>query len=225
MSNIQKYTDKLPLLSNELTKLFFLNVSHDFDRVELAITLRKDRLNVKEFGSYLNFIYRVDGHLSPAGLLSYSHYPSKQIEVSEIRIGSYDLIFEWLAKNLNNYNGVILLYLTIKFLPKVIQPYLDTIYKGYQIAELQEDILEKRYKREKKELKEQRLKKEKRAYKKELRRLFKEEFPHIEKKQREKLIETITQLYLRIGYRNIAAGRFAQKVMQDIRLSPIKNSK
>ena len=76
-------------------------------------------------------------------------------------------------------------------------------------------------KREKRDAEEQREKKEKRVYKKELRKLFGEELPKLEKKQRDKLIETVAQLYMRVGYRNSAA-RFAQRLIEGIKLLPKK---
>jgi hypothetical protein len=172
----------------------------------------------------LNFIYRVDGQLSEQGLLSYSHYPEHQIAISDIRIGSYDIIFEWLKSAFHDYNKVVILYFALKYLPKVVQSYQDPIYKAYQIADLREDVLEKRQKRETREIKAQREKKEKRAYKKELRDLFNEELPNLDKKQKEKLVETVAQLYLKVRYRNISAARFAQQVIDDIKLLPQKKN-
>lgn len=225
MPNIQKYSDKLPSLGNlDLTALIMQNAPQEIEGIELIITIRKEKLNVKDFSSYLNFIYRVDGHLSEQGLLSYSHYPDSQIAISEIRIGSYDIVFEWLKSAFHDYNKVVILYFTLKYLPKVIQSYLDAIYKAYQIADIREDVLEKRRKRETREIKAQREKKEKRAYKKELRGLFNEEFPNLDKKQKEKLVETVAQLYLKVGYRNVSAARFAQQLMDDIKLFPKKKS-
>lgn len=221
MSNIQKYSDKLPSFGTlDLSALIMPNSSQDFESIALIIKIKKEKLNVKDFGSYLNFIYRIDGHLSEQGLLSYSHYPDNQIAISEIKIGSYDIIFEWFKNTLNNYNNVVLLYLVLKFLPKVIQSYLDTIYKGYEILDIREDYLEKKQKRETKELKAQREKKEKRVYKKELRELFDEELPDLDKKQKEKLVETVALLYLKAGYNNVSAARFAKRVMEDIKLVP-----
>ncbi len=226
MANIQKYSDKLPSLGNlDLSSLILQNAPQDFDSIELVITIKKEELNVKDFGSYLNFIYRIDGHLSEQGLLSYSHYPDTQIAISEIKIGSYDIIFEWLKNIWSNYNNVVLLFFALKFLPKVIQSYLDTIYKAYQIADIREDYLEKKQKRETKELKTQREKKEKRAYKKELRELFDEELPNLDKKQKEKLVETVAQLYLKVGYNNVSAARFSKRVINDIQLLPRKKNK
>ena len=225
MANIQKYSDKLPSLGNlDLSKLLLPNDTQDFDSIELIITIKKEKLNVKDFSSYLNFIYRVDGHLSEVGLLRYSHYPENQIAINEIKIGSYDIIFEWLKNTWSNYNNVIILYFALKFLPKVIQSYLDTIYKGYQIADIREDYLQKKHKRESKEIKAQREKKEKRTYKKELRELFDEQLPTLDKKQKEKLMETVAQLYMRVGYRNVSAARFASRLMDDIKLLPKKKN-
>ena len=226
MTNIQKYSDKLPPLGSiDLSELVIQKAAKDFDSIELIITIRKEKLNVKDFSSYLNFIYRIDGHLSEQGLLSYSHYPENQITISEIRFGSYDIIFEWIKNVVHDYNKVVILFFALKFLPKVIQSYLDVVYRSYEIADIREDFLEKKQKRETKELKAQNEKKEKRAYKKELRILFDEEFPKLDKKQKEKLIETIAQLYLRVGYPNISAARFAQRLMDDIKLVPRKKNK
>lgn len=223
MLNIQKYSNKLPSLGSlDLIGLILKNVPEDFDSIELIITIRKEKLNVKEFSSYLNFIYRIDGHLSDQGLLSYSHYPDNQIAISEIKIGSYEIIFEWLRTAFYDYNKIFILFFALKYLPKVAQPYLDSIYKAYQIADIREDVLEKRQKRETKEIKAKREKKEKKAYKKELRKLFNDELPNLDKKQREKLVETVTQLYLKIGYINVSAARFAQRFIDDIQVLPKK---
>ena len=221
MANIYGYNQNLPIrVKFELSEFVLQDMHNRFNAIELVVLIRKEELNVKEFSSYLNFIYRIDGHLSELGLLSYSHHPERQIAIREIRIGSYEVVFRWVTNFFSNYNNLILLFLALKFLPKVIQSYLNVVYRAYEIMNIREEYLEKLHRREKREEKEQRIKKEKRIYKKELRELLKEEIPHLDKKQREKVVEAITQLYLRIGSGSISAARFAQKVIQDIELRP-----
>lgn len=82
MDNSKKYTNKLPVVAKfALTKHLFEQVSNDNNAIELVISIKESGLNVKELSSYLDFIYKIDGHLSDLGYLKYVHNQKSQIEI------------------------------------------------------------------------------------------------------------------------------------------------
>jgi hypothetical protein len=182
MPNIQKYSDNIPSLGKlNLTKLYFQESDNNFDIIELIISIEQTGVNVKELSSYLDFIYRVDGHLSEIGYSKYVHNPRLQIEIDHIRFGSWEIVFQ---KLLNTFDGdkLFIIYLSLKFLPKVIQTLLDAGYRFYEILDIREYYLEKK----------------------------------------EKLVDLLDKLYSEIGNRTVAASRFAQKFIKELKIISAK---
>jgi len=209
MPNIQKYSDNIPSLGKlNLTKLYFQEADNNFDIIELIISIEQTGVNVKELSSYLDFIYRVDGHLSEIGYSKYVHNPRLQIEIDDIRFGSWEIVFQ---KLLNSIDGdkLFIIYLSLKFLPKVIQTLLDAGYRFYEILDIREDYLEK---------------KEKRKYRKTIRQLIADEqrLSGLHKRQKEKLVDLLDKLYSEIGNRTVAASRFAKKFIKELKIISAK---
>lgn len=212
MSNIEKYQHKNPSLRKlNLSQSLFKDVANDFDSLELAIKIQQTDVNVKELSSYLEFIYKVDGHLSEVSFSRYSHTPRRQIEISEVRFGSWDIVIERVLNGIDA-DRLAIIYFTLKFLPKIIETFIDKIHTYYQILETRENYLEKRENRKKR---------------KELRKLIndEQELNFLDKKQKEKIVLVIESLYEKAGDTNIPASRFAQKFIKEIKLTPKKSRK
>jgi hypothetical protein len=212
MLNIEKYQNKTPSLSKlKLSQSIFKDVANDFDYLELFIKIQDTNINIKELSSYLELIYKIDGQLSEVSFARYSHTPRHQIEISEIRFGSWDIVIERVLNDINA-DKLAITYFALKFLPKIIETFVEKIHTYYQILETRENYLEKRANRQKR---------------KELRKLINDEkeLDFLDKKQKEKIVLIINSLYEKVGDTTIPASRFAQKFIKDIKLLPKKGSK
>ncbi len=212
MSNIERYKDEAPSLNNlNLTQRIFRDIPDDFNALELSISVLETNINVKELSSYLEFIYKIDGQLSDLSIAKYSHNRYQQIEISEIRFGSWEIVIERLLNTLDA-DKLGILYLCLKYLPKVIEVLIDKLHTYYQILETRENYLEKRDKRKKR---------------KKLRDIIDkdEELNFLDKKQKEKIITILEGLYEKTGDTKIPASRFAQKFIKNIKLMPRINRK
>lgn len=211
MSNIEKYQEKIPSLNKlNLTQTIFKDVSNDYDSLELTIKIQQSDINIKELSSYLEFIYKLDGHLSELSFARYSHNQRQQIEISEVRFGSWDIVIERILNGIDA-DRLAIIYFTLKFLPKIIETFIDKVHTYYQILETRENYLEKRENRKKR---------------KELRKLInnEQELSFLDKMQKEKIVLVIESLYEKAGDTKIPASRFAQKFIKEIKLTS-KNSK
>ncbi len=97
--------------------------------VELIITIEDSNINIREFAAYLAFIDRVYGKLSPKGLRSYSHQEWGQLEISEIREGSLELVISKIASEYKNVAALFVLWQILKQLPNVTAAYKN-FYEG-----------------------------------------------------------------------------------------------
>ena len=133
MANIQKVNQSLVQKKNlGLEEILFSNLNQDFSSLELIITINDENLNIKELSSYLDFIYRTDGKLYNKSFLSYARMPRVQLEISEIRKGSWEIVIEKVLNSIDGQN-LMIIYLVLKYLPKVIEASLDGTHKYYQI--------------------------------------------------------------------------------------------
>jgi hypothetical protein len=205
MNEIQRYSNNLPAISKlGLTKHLFEQGSDDYNAVELIISMQDSGLNVKELSSYLDFIYRIDGHLSEIGYLKYVHNQRLQIEIDNIRFGSWEIVIERFL-NTVDADKLAILFLALKFLPKIVQTFIDNIHKYYEILNTREDYLEK---------------KDRRKNRKEIRDLINQEqgFSTLDKKQKEKLVTILEELFKTTEKQKIPASRFAQNSVKDVKL-------
>lgn len=208
MANIEKYSSKLPAaLKIGLIKHLFGQSNYDFNAVELVISIKESDINVKSLSSYLDFIYRVDGQLSEIGYKRYTHYPQAQIHIDKIRFGSWEIIIERLIES-GGAEKLGILYLVLKFLPEVTKTITNGIHSYYETMNIREDYLEKR---------------EKRRIRKEVRELIniEEGFSTLEKKQKEKLVALLEELYKASEKKLPSATRLAQKSVKEIKIRPI----
>src|ERR1700730_13881137 len=85
--------------------------------VELTITVKDHDLNVREFGAYLSLADRVYGRVSNVGLRSYSLTPYAQLQISEVRRGSIELIIREALSYHNDPTLILILWLFLKYFP------------------------------------------------------------------------------------------------------------
>lgn len=95
--------------------------------LELVITIEDSVINVREFAAYLSLIDRIYGRLSPKGLNSYAHREWGQLEITEIRKGSLELIISQLVSEIRGVAILIILWQVLKYLPNAV-----TAFKDYQ---------------------------------------------------------------------------------------------
>ncbi|GEM_PF-1571681 len=198
--SIQPKRDPISPLRNIDLLSVLLGSTSSSDRVELVITLDDQNLNIKDLGSYLDFIYWIDGNLSKYGFASYSHTPSQQIAISRIQIGSWELVIEEIVSS-ENVKVISVLFLALKYLPSVVKASLDTAYRYYEVLEKRDDYLEK---------------KGKRRFKSQLKRTIYEDddLKLINENEKEKIYQFIRGLYNR--KKSIRAARFAAKSVRRV---------
>lgn len=98
--------------------------SHE-ETVDLVITIEDTNVNVREFAAYLSLIDRVYGRLSPKGLNSYAHLESGQLEITEIRKGSIELIISQLVSQFRDVAVLVILWQVLKHLPNAVSAFKD----------------------------------------------------------------------------------------------------
>lgn len=208
MSNIEKYEQHLPeKLSENLIKVLFANIEDD-DAIQLQITIEDYDLSVKDFSTYLHFIYKVDGLLSDIGFLSYSRLYRGQIKIAKVEHGSIELIIERLFTEYGA-DRLIIIWLALKYIPKLMTGTLDTVHKFYDTLVKREEYLEKR---------------DRRKIRKEIRELLNEEAEliNLDKKAKEKLVDILDELYLRNSRKLNSIGHFGGDKVKSVALKTKK---
>jgi hypothetical protein len=204
MSNIQKSSNNLRLNSKlQLEKLMFNFEDGEFESIELVISIKDEGVNIKEFSSYLDFIYRIDGNLGKTKFLSYSKLPRVQLEISRFKQGSLEIIIEKILGTVDAQN-LITIYLVLKYFPRVVSATLDGIHKIYEVLNAREDYLEKKGKRKENIT---------------LHKVINEDkgLEHLDKNDKDKIIKLISRFYEKP---NMPASRFAHKYIKSIELKP-----
>jgi hypothetical protein len=102
---------------HELVSLFAPPDTLAGSTLELVITIEDTNINAREFAAYLSLMDRVYGRVSRGGIRSYSLTRYMQLEITEIRKGSTEvLIVEFLSHFRDTFPFVIL-WLFLKYLP------------------------------------------------------------------------------------------------------------
>lgn len=163
--------------------------------LELSIQFNAQDLNVREMAAYLEFLDRVYGRIVSDGLRSYAQRPEEQIQVNQFRSGSLEMIFQELITNLDKVSATIILGLVLKYLPDVLES-LTTAYKNIEetkLIRLQREQLRKKLQEE-------------------------EQLKSLKNQELNQLAGYLCEIY-RIEQRHLpAAGRFADKYVQEIRM-------
>lgn len=169
------------------------------DLVHLEIQVEESGLNVRDLSAYMAFMDRVYGRLVSGELRRYAQLPSEQIEISEIKSGSWEMIFQELMINVDKVSATILLGLVLKYLPDVIHS-LSGAYKDIQEArliQLQREALRRELEKE-------------------------DELKELKPDEREELAVLLESIYRAENRSLPAAGRFAEGSIKSIRMRVIE---
>jgi len=187
--------------TNNILSVFFQNNEVE-GALELVISLDQRAVNIKGLSSYLELIYRLDGILSNFSFYQYSHIPQVQIEIDEVRFGSWEIVLKELFDS-GRAEKLVLIGLFLKYLPKVVGSFMDVALKYVEYRSNNEDYLEK---------------KERREFRKSIRDAIAddEQLNAIDKKTKEQLINILDDLYLKNKNHIPASNRFAEKSVKAI---------
>ena len=105
------------------------------DCLELVVSIAEVDLNLRDLSGYLDLADRVYGRLVTDGLRSYAQLPSKQIRITEVRSGSFEMVFQEMLANMDKVSATVLVGLLLKYLPAAVES-LSAAYKDYQEAQL-----------------------------------------------------------------------------------------
>jgi hypothetical protein len=118
--DLTRYENKLPDKGvTEIIKKIFRDNSGEFSGLELTIELENKNLNAKELSDLLQFIYRIDGKLYYRGFNSYSKTKHIQLEITEFKSGSVQLIIDSISKFIEPQT-IILAWFALKYLPSIL---------------------------------------------------------------------------------------------------------
>lgn len=210
MSNIEPYKHGLPeRLSQNLVKHLFTDIDNN-DVIQLSIRIDDFDISVKDFSTYLHFIYKIDGILSDVGLLSYSRLYRGHIRIAKIEHGSIEILIERLFSEYGA-DRLIIIWLALKYLPKILSGSLDAIHKYYDTLVKREEYLEK---------------KERRVIRKNIRGLLNEEveLTNLDKKIKEKLVDILDELYFRNHKKLKATSQFGVDKVKSVAIKKRKNN-
>ncbi|MBW2570216.1 MAG: hypothetical protein JRE47_12860 [Deltaproteobacteria bacterium] len=127
-----------PISKNIMKSLFNAFVPESYsksDKFELSIRLKGKNVSVRQFASYMRFLDKAYGRLTPKGLISYSRTPENELKIEEIRHGSLEIIISKLLSEIGSINALILVGLLLKFLPGFIKSTLSA-YRDYEEGKL-----------------------------------------------------------------------------------------
>jgi hypothetical protein len=189
--------------SDLLARLY--DAGPDGDYLELVISMEKTKLNVKELSSYLEFVYRIDGFLGNLSFFKYSHAPQAQIEIDEIRLGSWEIVIRELFTS-GRAEKLIFIGLCLKYLPQILNSFMDIGLKYMDIKVRNEDYLEK---------------KERREFRKDIRESITNDdlLSPLDKKAKEAIVDVLDELYIKNKNQIPASSRFASKSVKSVKLN------
>lgn len=205
MTNIVRLSSSLPQkVGANLTQILLENSNSDDNAIELTISIEAEDLGVKDFSSYLDLIYRIDGNLSLIGYKRYVQVPKDQIRIAEIRFGSIEVVIERFINSLDA-NNIAIIGLCLKYLPQVFKATMEVGTQYYEIQNKREDYLEK---------------KDKRKLRKSIRESITrdENLKGINKNLKEKIVDLLDDLYGKNLIRMNSSSRFANKSVKSIKL-------
>lgn len=110
--------------SSTLHDLASLFVSPDVSEesiLELVIALKDTNINVREFAAYLSLMDRLYGRVSKGTFRSYSLTPYLQLELTEIRKGSTELVITEILSHFRDTFPLVILWLFLKYFPTLFK--------------------------------------------------------------------------------------------------------
>ena len=205
MNGLEKYKSSTSnIIGSNLLRNFLQGGDNKEGYLELIISLEHTKINIKELSSYLELIYRVDGFLSDLTFVEYSHLPQVQIEIDEIRFGSWEIVIKELVSSVDA-EKLVLVGLSLKYIPNIMNSLMDVGLKYIEYKNKNEDFLEK---------------KERRIFRKSIRDAITndEELNSVDKKTKEKVINLLEKIYMKNSNHLPASRRFVSKSVKGIKL-------
>lgn len=204
MSSIQKYQPKIAnkIYENILNQIFSGQSNDRY--IYLVIKIEDNDLNVKDFSTYLELVYRVDGLLSRQGFNSYSKSYDSQIKITKVSFGSIELTIEKLLSEIGS-ERLIFIWLILKYLPTLINGTMEATNKYYDTLLKREEYLEKVNNRKQK---------------KNIRSLVYDdaELSSLEKKDKEKIVNVLNDIYNNNPKKIGSAFRFARNSVKSVKI-------
>lgn len=125
----------------ELTSLILPEKVEEGSIIELVLTIEDKDLNLREFAGYLSVIDGFYGRLQPEGFYSYAHKIDQQLQISEVRKGSIDLVIAQAIQTIESQTDVIqiiVLWLALRYLKAVAEiiSYFSQAFRDYEEGQL-----------------------------------------------------------------------------------------
>lgn len=102
--------------AESLASAFFSSDIDEWSAIQLTISLEESSLNCREFGAFLSVIDSVYGRITRTNYYSYSHFEHGQLNISEVRKGSTELIVADVITQVIQVTPYVLLLLFIRYL-------------------------------------------------------------------------------------------------------------
>lgn len=144
-----------PRVLYDLTSVFVPSGLPEGSTIDLIIAIKEQELNVRELSTYLALADRVYGTILRHDLRRYAHLHYRQLDISEIRKGSIEVVISESVSNLREAASLIALGIFLKYLLESLKTISETkknfadSYKSTQEARLAKEN-RKKLKRERK---------------------------------------------------------------------------
>jgi len=107
-----------------VTNLFNMYIPEEVSldkRFELIIRMRAENISVRQLAAYLNFIDKAYGRLTPRGIMHYARTSTYELNVTEIRHGSLEIVISNILSESTSIKAIIIVGLLLKYLPSIIK--------------------------------------------------------------------------------------------------------
>jgi len=89
--------------------------------IKLTITIEDENLSVRGLGAYLMLADRVYGRLTEAGLSSYARSADDQLQITQIRKGSLEIVIAEVLSHFKDATPIAVTWLFLKYLPQAMK--------------------------------------------------------------------------------------------------------
>lgn len=89
--------------------------------IELIITVEETNINARELASYLSLMDSIYGRVSRGDFRSYSLNQYVQLEITEIRKGSIELVITEILSHFRDSFPLVILYIFLKYFPSGVK--------------------------------------------------------------------------------------------------------
>ena len=118
-NELETSTELVVATSSLREKVFGENLTEE-SVVELAIRIEEKTLNVRELSAFFEMLDGIHGRLNPEGFRSYAQKREKQLTISDIRSGSWELIITEIVTSALSSSTIIIIWIILK-IPKILE--------------------------------------------------------------------------------------------------------